>query len=107
MPSIIYINDGNTQLFSVNYFGNQRIIYPKEAKEKNIEGICIVKFDLDSNFKMNNLSIKKYLGYGLDEVAMDMTLSLQPAFDKINQTINQPLNGLEIPIMFKTDNQHE
>lgn len=43
--------------------------YPKEALEKKIEGIVMVRIDIDGKGNVSKTTIKKSIGYGCDEEA--------------------------------------
>jgi TonB family protein len=51
--------------------------YPELAYKKRIEGKVRVRFMVDSLCRVSQVTIKKGLGYGLDEIAIDMVKNLQ------------------------------
>jgi len=44
--------------------------YPKEALDKKIEGVVLVKYDIDYKGKVVDAKVSKSLGYGCDEEAV-------------------------------------
>jgi protein TonB len=47
-----------------------KLRYPAEAKEKNIQGKVIIAFTIDTNGSVSNYVIKKRIGGGCDEEAL-------------------------------------
>lgn len=47
-----------------------RIPYPKEAKQKNIEGVVLMELLIDSTGKVRDVSLISGPGYGLNEAAL-------------------------------------
>jgi TonB family protein len=86
--------------FSVKSWGHTRIEYTEEAKQNFVQGRISVNFDVNDQCQISNISVKKGLGYGLDEIAMDMTKSLQEEFDKIPSDSCFSSNNLTLNIDF-------
>jgi protein TonB len=57
----------------------QNLLYPAEAKEKNIEGTVYASFILEVDGTVSNINIIKGLGYGLDEEVVRV-LKMMPAW---------------------------
>ncbi len=51
---------------------NCPVQYPKTATEKNIEGKVIVSYNISDNCTMTDIKVVKGLGYGLDEIAINL-----------------------------------
>tara|TARA_B100000902_G_C27136229_1_gene826193 strand:+ start:156 stop:509 length:354 start_codon:yes stop_codon:yes gene_type:complete len=84
---------------ALNDFIAQNLTYPKEAIEKKIEGIVIVKFKVNSNGKVFNPKITKGIGYGCNEEAIRIVNKLKYA-----QAINRKIRittSKTIKIKFK------
>ncbi|WP_430817794.1 energy transducer TonB [Carboxylicivirga sp. RSCT41] len=71
-----------------------KIVYPKEAQENNIKGTVIVSFTIDIDGQVKNPEIIKSLGYGCDEVALDI------AHDMPDWIPGQQ-RGKPVPVTFK------
>jgi TonB family protein len=61
-------------------FIHDELKYPPEAEKKNIEGIVIVKINIDMYGKVVDVEIKKGIGFGCDEEALRLAklLKFQP-----------------------------
>ena len=53
----------------------ESIVYPKEAKEKNIQGKSLISFVVDTDGSIIQLKVMKRLGAGCDEAAIDAILA--------------------------------
>lgn len=53
----------------------ESIIYPKEAKEKNIQGKSLISFVVDTDGNITQLKVVKRLGAGCDEAAIEAILA--------------------------------
>lgn len=58
---------GGTAAF--NEFLKSNLKYPKEAKEKKIEGTVVVKYSIDHLGKVSDTKVIRSLGHGCDEEA--------------------------------------
>lgn len=50
---------------------NSHSYYTKEAKKNRIEGRVHIRFMVNEDGTLSNFEVRKSLGYGLDEVAID------------------------------------
>lgn len=79
------------------------LVYPAEAKEKNIEGKVILKLKIDNKGNVVDVKVEKSLGYGCDEAAV---YTMKKA--KFSPAV---LNGKNVesevllPVMFKLENE--
>ncbi|MEI9943918.1 MAG: energy transducer TonB [Chitinophagaceae bacterium] len=56
---------------------NNNIVYPQEAIDNNIEGTVYVRFGVDENGKVSNVStVGNKLGYGLEEEAVKVVTDM-------------------------------
>ncbi|MFH1321823.1 MAG: energy transducer TonB [Bacteroidota bacterium] len=55
---------------ALSEFVEKNMQYPKEAMEKGIEGMVMVKFDINHKGKVIKAEVKNGLGYGCDEEAL-------------------------------------
>ena len=73
--------------------------YPKEAREHKIKGKVLVRFEIDPQGKINNVSVVKGLGYGCDEEAIRVIKNL-PAWKPATVNGKPIKSALRIPIVF-------
>ncbi|MDR1698579.1 MAG: energy transducer TonB [Prevotellaceae bacterium] len=74
--------------------------YPTIAKEKGIQGLVLVGFDVDDNCQIKKVKIIKGLGYGLDEIALELATCLQRELDKKDKKDCFEWKGLSYPVRF-------
>ena len=78
-----------------------RIIYPKEAKKKNIEGKVFVQCKITSEGRVGDVKVIKGLGFGCDEEAIRVVKSSKWIPCKIN---DRPIEvDVTIPLIFKLE----
>ncbi len=80
-------------------FVTQNLRYPKEALEKNIEGVVRVKFDVDMKGKVSKAEVLDGIGYGCDEEAKRLVTLLQ--FEKTRVRGVKVIHHKTINIYFK------
>lgn len=68
----IYIG-GDVMMFE---YLNKNLSYPNKAKENNISGDVIIIFTIDENGKTSNHKVKKGIGFGCDESAINAVKSI-------------------------------
>lgn len=75
--------------------------YPPVAAGDGVEGTVFVKFVVDENGKVTNLSLLNKMGYGLDEEALRV-VGMIPKFKKPGMVNNKPVKVFyQLPIKFK------
>ncbi len=78
----------------------QNVVYPKDAKEKNIQGKVFVRFIVDENGKVTNVEIVQGANPLLDAEALRV-ISTMPAWSPGKDENNKPIKvNLVIPINF-------
>lgn len=80
------------QEFLIGYL-NSKFYYPSQAKDNDIKGTVIVKFLVDVDGQVKNPEIIKGLGYGCDEVVLEM-------FKEIPDWIPGQQAGEPVPVEF-------
>jgi len=70
-----YVNDLHTVATHVNI--EQGFDYPVSAYKNRIEGKVVVRFMVDSLCRISHVTVKKGLGHGLDEIAIDIVRRLK------------------------------
>ena len=81
-------------------FLSKNIIYPKTAREANVEGVVYVYFVVDNEGNVRNAIVKKGLGFGCDEEAVRV-VNMLPKFAPGTQKgipVDIPYN---LPVPFK------
>lgn len=87
----------------------ENLTYPKEAKEKNVEGKSILSFVIDKDGTIGNVKILKRLGSGCDEAAINAILATKhikwsPALNTEGKAVKVRKT---IPIDFKIPKSEE
>jgi TonB family protein len=59
------------------YF-DKHLVYPKEAKKKNIQGTVYVSFIVDSSGVLHDFIVREGVGYGCDEEAVRLLKGTSP-----------------------------
>ena len=80
-------------------FIKKKFVYPKEAKEKGIEGTVTIQFDIEENGTISNvkaLSQSVKIGYGCEEEAIRV-ISIMPKWKP------QKENGKTVKVSYVTD----
>jgi TonB family protein len=49
---------------------SKKVVYPKEAIEKNIQGMVFIQFIVNEDGKISEAEVKQGLGHGCDEAAL-------------------------------------
>lgn len=82
-------------------FISEHLTYPPVAKENNVEGKVIIRFEIETDGTINNVTeLNKPIGYGIDQEAIKV-IKLMPKWipaTKNNQNIK---SSFVIPLMFK------
>lgn len=71
-----------------------KIVYPQEAQDNNIKGTVIVSFTVDIDGQVKNPEIIESLGYGCDDVAIDIV-------NDMPDWIPGQQRGKPVPVIFK------
>jgi TonB family protein len=86
----------------MEYIG-KNIVYPVEAKEKEIQGRVFINFVIEKDGSVSNVKVLRGIGGGCDEEAVRAVSSLpkwKPGIQK-----GKPVRvSYQIPILFKLDN---
>jgi len=82
---------GNDNLIT---YIRSKIIYPQEAQNNNITGTVIISFTVDVDGQVKNPEIVESLGYGCDEVALDIV-------NDMPDWIPGQQRGKTVPVVFK------
>ncbi len=82
-------------------FVGSKLKYPEEATDKGKEGTVYVKFIVDQNGKVGNLTLQNNAGYGFDEEALRV-VALIPNFKTPGKVNGQAVKVYyQLPIKFK------
>ncbi len=75
-------------------------LYPPEAKRQGIEGVVILRVDIDATGAVKKVDLVQGLGYGCDEAAIDALwrTTFRPA---LSGEMPVPVHGLRIPYRFE------
>lgn len=75
-------------------------LYPPEAKRQGIEGVVILRVDIDATGAVKKVDLVQGLGYGCDEMAIEALWRTQfrPA---LFGDMPVPVHGLRIPYRFE------
>jgi TonB family protein len=79
--------------------------YPLDAKNANIQGKVLIAFTIDQNGNVSNYRVKKELGYGCDEEALNAVKRLTAEWLPGMLNGNPVVVEYEIPISFTLSNQ--
>lgn len=74
--------------------------YPKEAKEKGIEGRVFVEFIVEKDGSLTNLKVLKGIGHGCDDEAIRV-LALSPSWEPARQGGLPVRQKMVMPIVFQ------
>ena len=85
----------------IKRFYKYTLKYPKEAYENGITGTIMLTFDLDSTCSCINIKQNPKLGYGCDEVALQVLSKLEINMKKDNNNKCMPISNFEIPVVFR------
>lgn len=81
-------------------FLSENIDYPERAKSEGVEGRVVLEFVINKNGKIEDLKLKKGMGYGLDEEAMRV-VNKMPTW-KPGKNNGRPVSvSFKLPILFK------
>lgn len=89
--------------YNYNDFLSENIVYPDSARRHNVEGRVIVKFVVDEEGKVNDLTIVKSVSPEIDEEAMRV-VSLFPQWKPGMQNGRRVSVYFTLPIQFKLTN---
>ncbi len=100
-----YVADSNPEyeggLRALYAFLGSKVKYPEPAFEAGKEGTVYVKFVVDQNGKVCNLSLLNHLGFGLDEEALRV-VGLIPNFKTPGMMGGKPVRVYyQLPLKFK------
>lgn len=62
---------------ALNKFIGENIQYPKAAVEQQVEGVCIVQYDIDIKGNVFNAKVLSGIGHGCDEEAIRLVSLLK------------------------------
>jgi TonB family protein len=91
---------GNEALYQ--YIGNN-LLYPKEAKEKGVEGIVYIEYIVELDGSITNAKVLKGIGSNCDEEALRV-ISAMPKWNPGQQKEKAVRTKMVLPIRFKLDN---
>lgn len=84
-------------------FLGENIFYPPAAREAGIEGTVYVNFTVNKDGSLTNIKVKKGLGMGLDEAALEGVQKM-PKWTPARQNGNSTRLSKTIPVKFKLNN---
>jgi len=84
-------------------FLTENIYYPPAAKEAGIEGTVYVNFTVAKDGSLSDIKVKKGLGMGLDEAAIEGVKKM-PKWTPARQNGNATRLSKTIPVKFKLNN---
>ncbi len=85
---------------NLSLYINSRFVYPKLAQKNKITGRVIVSFTIDKEGQATNPVVEQGLGYGCDEVVLDM-LKNMPDWSPGIQNGNPVPVKMELPVEFR------
>lgn len=85
-----------------NYI-KENLRYPQEARENNIEGVVVLRFQVSQQGEIRNIEIKKSLGHGCDEEAIRL-LRQGPTWQPAKQEGKSIEQTKKLRIKFKLPN---
>ena len=91
--------EGQAALFR---YIQKRLVYPKIARENRIEGTVYVGFTVMQFGQIANVHIKRGIGYGCNEVAMNIVKKMPRWKPARTQGVNVPV-AYTLPIRFRLD----
>lgn len=78
-----------------------RFTYPALARRRGWEGSVVLRLDLDSEGRLQHIAVEQSSGHRiLDRAALDALKALSGRVP-VASDINQPLNGLRIPVEYR------
>lgn len=81
-------------------FLGKNIVYPEEAKEKNIQGTVLVSFVVEKNGKITDAKVVRSIGGGCDEEALRV-VNAMPKWKPGKQNGKNVRVQFALPIKFK------
>ena len=81
-------------------FLGKNIVYPEEAKEKNIQGTVLISFVIEKNGKITNAKVVRGIGGGCDEEALRV-VNAMPKWKPGKQNGKNVRVQFALPIKFK------
>jgi len=85
-------------------FIGKNLVYPKEAREKNVEGMVYTKFVVEKDGTVTNVSVEKGIGSGCDEAALNVIKQL-PHWNPGKKDGKIVRTSFVIPINFKVSDR--
>lgn len=98
------IYKGGNKAFREFIYGQLK--YPKEAKKNNIEGVVIVRYEIDYKGSVVKTKVKKGIGFGCDEEAQRIIKLLKFEIPKEPYKLKISFNK-ETKIQFKLKKKEE
>ncbi len=89
-------------------FIGQKVTYPKDAAQNGIEGTTIIKFVINSKGKIQDVKLAKSLGWGIDDVVLELMDEMQEIETPWTPAIldNENVNyEYVLPIKFKLEDK--
>jgi periplasmic protein TonB len=86
--------------YDLNEFVDKHLNYPEQARESNIQGRVIIKFVVNEDGRISDVTLVKGIGGGCDEEAMKVVRSL-PNWKPGKQNGNAVKVWFTYPISFK------
>ena len=84
----------------------RELVYPPEAQAESIEGIVYVAFMVDVDGSISDLRVLKGLGYGCDEVALELVRN-GPAWEASKRGDQPVKRPMVVPITFTLERAQE
>ena len=88
--------------YDINEFLSKNLRYPDQARESNIQGRVIVKFVVNEDGSISDVSVVKGIGAGCDEEAKRVVASL-PKWKPGKQNGNPVRVYFTLPINYKLE----
>jgi protein TonB len=101
-PVFMYVEQMPTQSYDLNKYVSEHIKYPNEARENNVEGRVIVKFVVNEDGTLSDVTVVRGIGAGCDEEAVRMVRSM-PSWNAAKQGGNKVKCYYTLPVIFKLE----
>ena len=98
----MYVEQMPTQSYDLNKYVSEHIKYPNEARENNVEGRVIVKFVVNEDGTLSDVTVVRGIGAGCDEEAVRMVRSMPP-WNAAKQGGNKVKCYYTLPVIFKLE----
>ncbi len=79
--------------------------YPKDAELNGVEGTIIVRFDLNAECSIHNISQDTILGFGCEKALLKSLCDLEEALKKDFDGVCVPMYSAKLPAVFELEKE--